>query len=88
MFENHQVWSAYNYTGYSLCQTTLAIVASFFREEIEATCNFVALSLGHSSLQEQQNDVITKFVAGSDVFAILPRSLHVMSVYLAYFISF
>jgi len=50
----------------------MAFATSFSKEEIEATCNSVALSLGYSSLREQQKTVITKFVAGSDVFAILP----------------
>jgi len=46
------------------------MVTSFSKKEIEVTCNSVALSLEYLSLREQQKDVITKFVAGSDVFAI------------------
>ena len=48
------------------------MVALLPKNEIEAICTCVALSLGYSSLREQQKDVVTNFVAGSDVFAILP----------------
>ena len=44
----------------------------FSKNEIEAVCTCVALSLGYSSLQEHQKSVVTNFVAGNDVFAILP----------------
>ena len=48
------------------------MVTLFPKNQVEAICACVALSLGYSFLQEQQKEVVTNFVAGSDVFAILP----------------
>ena len=41
------------------------------REKVEATCHSVALSLGYSSVKDEQIKVITSFIARRDVFAIL-----------------
>ena len=42
------------------------MAASLSKDEIEASCTAVVLSLGYSSLRERQKEVITNFVAGSD----------------------
>ena len=42
------------------------------REKIEATCYSMTLSLGYSSLKDDQMEVTTSFVARSEVFPILP----------------
>ena len=47
-------------------------MALFSKNEIEAVCTCVASSLGYSSLREHQKNVVTNFVAGNDVFVILP----------------
>ena len=44
----------------------------FRKEDIEAACVSAALYLGYDNLKDEQKSVITKFVSGSDVFAILP----------------
>ena len=41
------------------------------KKEIEAVCTCIASSLGYSSLREHQENVITKFIAGNDVFVVL-----------------
>ena len=44
----------------------------FRKEGIEAACVSAALCLGYNNLKDEQKSVITNFVSGSDVFAILP----------------
>ena len=44
----------------------------FRKEDIEAACVSAALCLGYNNLKDEQKFVITNFVSGSDVFAILP----------------
>ena len=44
----------------------------FRKEDIEAACVSAAFYLGYDNLKDEQKSVITKFVSGSDVFAILP----------------
>ena len=62
------------------------------KNEIEAVYTCVASSLEYSSLRQHQKNVITNFVAGNDVFAILPTGytarVCAMLVYLAHLISF
>ena len=48
---------------------TMAVLVP--KNEIKAICAYVALFLKYSSLLEHQKDVVTNFVAGNDVFAIL-----------------
>ena len=47
-------------------------MALFSKKETEAVCTCVVSSLGYSSLREHQKNVVTDFVAGNDVFVILP----------------
>ena len=63
------------------------------KEKIEAACYSTALSLGYSTLKDEQKEIIISFVAGNDVFGILPtgygKSLcYVYLVYPAYLINF
>ena len=44
----------------------------FSKNEIEAVCTCVSSSLGYSSLREYQKNVVTNFITGNNVFAMLP----------------
>ena len=45
---------------------------AIFRNDIDTVMEAVAASLGYNHLKDQQKVVISRFVLGSDVFAILP----------------
>ena len=45
---------------------------AIFRTDIDTVMEAVAASLGYNHLKDQQKVVISSFVLGSDVFAILP----------------
>ena len=51
---------------------SIKMAMPFRKEDIEAACVSAALCLGYDNLKDEQKSVITKFVSGSDVFAILP----------------
>ena len=51
---------------------SIKMAMRFRKEDMEAACVSAALCLGYDSLKDEQISVITKFVCGSDVFAILP----------------
>ena len=51
---------------------SISIMAKFRKQDIEAACVSVVLCLGYNNLKDEQKSVITHFVSGSDVFAILP----------------
>ena len=57
----------------------------FRKEDIEAACVSAALCLGYNNLKDEQKSVITNFVSGSDVFAILPSSHWVWKVFVTPF---
>ena len=47
-------------------------MAAFPVEDVERACRDCAQTIGYSNLRQQQLDVVTSFVGGNDVFAILP----------------
>ena len=47
-------------------------MAEFGVEDIRSTCRAGASSLGYQTLKEEQLKVMTSFVMGNDVFAVLP----------------
>ena len=51
---------------------SILIMAKFCKQYIETACVSAALCLGYNNLKDEQKSVITHFVSGSDVFAILP----------------
>ena len=54
---------------------------AIFRTDIDTVMEAVAASLGYSHLKDQQKVVISRFVLGSDVFAILPTDFGKMLCY-------
>ena len=47
-------------------------MADFREKDVLMACREEASSLGYQTLKEEQLDVITSFVKGKDVFAVLP----------------
>ena len=62
------------------------------KEKIEAACYSAALSLGYSSLKDEQREIIVSFVARSEMFLqysqLVMEKTFIALVYPAYLINF
>ena len=49
-------------------------MVEFSEESVRSTCRETASTLGYQALKEEQLKVMTSFVLGNDVFAVLPTA--------------